>query len=237
MVIVNQQKPILYITDPKILAIPIIECYEPLIDIKDYQQLKYGDPPECELTKECYTKLRQSVFEKLCHAQTDLPNGWHFRLYEGFRSRKVQQMLFAQEFSRVVARYPNDSYEKQFYETTRLVSPVKNLDGSCNIPPHNTGGAVDIEIINENGELVDMGMAVKDWCWVQPEICLTDCDLISKEAKKNRTLLLEIMQAHDFINYPTEWWHFSYGDRYWAYHQPVRQAIYGSADELLTKGS
>jgi hypothetical protein len=29
------------------------------------------------------------------------------------------------------------------------------------------------------------------------------------------------MQAHGFVNYPTEWWHFSYGDRYWAYHQAV----------------
>ena len=40
------------------------------------------------------------------------------------------------------------------------------------------------------------------------------------------------MQKHNFVNYPSEWWHFSYGNRYWAYHQPEKQAIYGSADEL-----
>jgi hypothetical protein len=33
------------------------------------------------------------------------------------------------------------------------------------------------------------------------------------------------------INYPTEWWHYSYGDRYWAYHQNQPHAIYGPADE------
>lgn len=223
-------KQIIYITDPKILAIPINECNDPLIDIKNYQTLQYGDPPECEWTKECYTKMRKSVFEKLCQAQTDLPKNWRFRLYEGFRSLKVQQMLFDREFKRVIARYPNENYEKHFHETTRLVSPVTNLDGSSNIPSHNTGAAIDIEIITQKGELVDMGMAIKDWSRVAPEICVTDSDLINEIAKKNRKLLLEIMSAHGFVNYPTEWWHFSYGDRYWAYHQPIKQAIFGSAD-------
>jgi D-alanyl-D-alanine dipeptidase len=78
-----------------------------------------------------------------------------------------------------------------------------------------------------------MGMAAKDCSNVEPDICLTDCKLISKTAQQNRMLLLEIMQAQGFINYPTEWWHFSYGDRYWAYHQPVKQAIYGSANLFL----
>ena len=143
-------------------------------------------------------------------------------------------MLFECEFNRVVARYPNESYQKHFQETTRLVSPVINLDGSQNIPPHNTGGAVDIEIITEGGVLVDMGMAAKDWCCVEPELCLTSCQSISEVAQQNRKLLVKIMRAHGFINYPTEWWHFSYGDRYWAYHQKARHAIYGSADTLLS---
>jgi D-alanyl-D-alanine dipeptidase len=223
---------IIYITDPKILAIPIIENNEVLIDIKNSQELQYGPPPECELTATCYTKLRKTVFEKLCQAQTDLPKGWRWRLYEGFRSLQVQKMLFEQEYKRVVARYQDKTPEFLFYETTHLVSPVINLDGSQNIPPHNTGGAVDIEIIDENGQLIDMGMAAKDWLTIQPELCLTECNLINKSAQQNRKLLLEIMQAHGFINYPTEWWHFSYGDRYWAYHQPNKQAIYGPADGL-----
>jgi D-alanyl-D-alanine dipeptidase len=217
---------ITYITDAKVLAIPIIECNEALIDIKNYNELKYG-PPESELAAKYYTKIRKTVFEKLCQAQKKLSKGWCFRLYEGFRSLQVQQILFEEEYQRVVARYPNEIDEFHFYEATRMVSPVINFDGSQNIPAHNTGGAVDIEIITENGQLVDMGMAAKDWCNVDPEICLTDCKLISKTAQQNRKLLLEIMQAQGFVNYPTEWWHFSYGDRYWAYHQPVKQAIYG----------
>lgn len=224
---------ITYIADAKILALPIKECNEVLIDIKNYNKLRYGPPPECALTAECYTKIRKTVFEKLCQAQRELPKGWCFRLYEGFRSLHVQQILFEEEYKRVIARYPNETHEFHFREATRIVSPVINLDGSQNIPAHNTGGAVDIEIMTKDGQLVDMGMAAKDWCNVDPEICLTDYKLISKTAQQNRKLLLEIMQAQGFINYPTEWWHFSYGDKYWAYHQPVKQAIYGSADLFI----
>lgn len=224
------QKKIVYIADPEILVIPIIECNEPLIDAKDTDDLLYGPPPECELTANCYTKMRKGVFEKLCAAQKELPQGWCFRLYEGFRSLEVQQMLFNQEYKLVAERHPNTSRGEIFRETTRLVSPVTNLDGSKNTPPHNTGAAVDIEILDHNRKLIDMGMEAKDWWRVEPELCLTDCENINKEAKQNRKLLLELMEAHGFINYPTEWWHFSYGDRYWAYHQNAKHAIYGSVD-------
>lgn len=224
-------KKIIYIADPEILAIPIVECHEPLVDIKDHSELQYGPVPECEWTADCYTKMRKTVFEKLCLAQKDLPNNWRFRLYEGFRSLKVQQMEFEQEYQRAVERHPHKNHQELFREATRLVSPVINLDGSKNIPPHNTGAAIDIEIITKEGELIDMGMTAEDWGNVNPELCLTDCKLISNVAQQNRQLLLEIMQAHGFVNYPTEWWHFSYGDRYWAYHQNAKHAIYGSVEE------
>ncbi len=226
-------KKIIYIADPEILSIPIVECNEPLIDVKNSNELLYGPPPECELTAPCYTKMRKSVFEKLCQAQKDLPKGWRFRLYEGFRSLEVQGMLFDQEYQRVRARYPQATAEELFHETTRLVSPVTNFDGSKNIPPHNTGAAIDIEILTETNDLLDMGMTAKDWVTVNPELCLTDCQLISKSVRNNRSLLLDLMRSHGFVNYPTEWWHFSYGDRYWAYHQNNKIAIYGPADNLL----
>jgi D-alanyl-D-alanine dipeptidase len=210
------------------------KCNEPLLDIKNHPELHHGTPPECELTANCYTKIRKTVFEKICQAQQDLPHQWRFRLYEGFRSLTVQQMLFDQEYQRVLTREPHKNKQELFYETTRLVSPVYNFDGTKNTPPHNTGGAIDIEIITAEGELIDMGMAIKDWSHVTPEACLTECDIISEAAMKNRKLLLKVMQKYGFVNYPTEWWHFSYGDRYWAYHTNAKHAIYGSAEKEQT---
>lgn len=226
-------KNIYLITDPKVLAIPIKECNEPLIDLKDLSDLSYGPPPECDLTVNSYTKMRKTLFTKLCRAQQDLPNGWHFLLYEGYRSLDVQSMLFDQEYQRLATVYPEKSHEKIFIEATTLVSPVINLDGSMNIPPHNTGAAVDIEVINAKGGLVDMGMAIRDWSHIDPEICMTKCNKISREALKNRLILLNIMEKHGFVNYPTEWWHYSYGDRYWAFISGKKYAIYGSINTTV----
>ena len=97
---------------------------------------------------------------------------------------------------------------------------------------HNTGAAVDLEIIDSNGQVIDMGMEIKDWSQVDPDLCLTDCQTLGQSAQKNRKILFDVMSKHDFINYPTEWWHFSYGDRYWAYHKNQRHAIYGPADNI-----
>ena len=222
----------IFITDPEILAVSIVECHEPLIDLKIDQRVTYGPPPECEETRDDYTKLRKTVLEKLCQAQSDLPEGWKFRLFEGFRSIKVQQFIFDNEYARVVKRNPKMSERDLFRETTRLVSPVTNWNGSKNTPAHNTGGALDIEVVKADGQLLDMGMTAAE-CWTAgSSFCATDCDEISAAAQQNRRLLLEIMQGRGFVNYPTEWWHYSYGDRYWAYHRKAAAAIYGSADEL-----
>ena len=224
---------IVYIADPEVLAIPIIDCNEPLIDLKNQQQLRYGPPPENELTTDCYTKIRKTVYEKLCLAQDDLPNGWYFRIYEGFRSVAVQTMLFEQMYQKIATQYSYKNNIELFHETTRLVSPVKNLDGSINIPAHNTGAAVDIEIVDENDQLIDMGMAAKDWMDVEPDLCLSNYQKLDEITKQNRKILFDVMTAHEFVNYSTEWWHFSYGDRYWAFHKKQRHAIYGSAETLI----
>jgi zinc D-Ala-D-Ala dipeptidase len=77
-----------------------------------------------------------------------------------------------------------------------------------------------------------MGMAAKDWQIVDPDLCMTHCKNLDKAFQKNRDILFDVMLKNDFINYPTEWWHFSYGDRYWAYHKNEKQAIYGSVDSM-----
>lgn len=43
---------------------------------------------------------------------------------------------------------------------------------------------------------------------------------------KNRLILLRAMQRAGFVNYPTEWWHFSYGDKMWAAYCNKKTAVY-----------
>jgi D-alanyl-D-alanine dipeptidase len=58
--------------------------------------------------------------------------------------------------------------------------------------------------------------------------CFTSAQNISSEAKVNRKLLIDVLSKVGFVNYPTEWWHWSYGDRYWAHQANSSHALYGS---------
>jgi zinc D-Ala-D-Ala dipeptidase len=220
----------LQIADPGVLAIPIEECGEVLIDLKDQSLLQFGPPPECEATQNCYTKLRKTIYEKLCAAQNKLPFGWKFRIYEGFRSLEVQQLLFDWVSEKIDRESPGLEPQSRFKKITELVSPLHDLDGNPNIPVHNTGAAVDLEILDKKGNLIDMGMGVKDWLLVDPKVCYTNSALISETAKNHREILSKVMQEQGFVGYPFEFWHFSYGDRYWAAVSGNSLAIYGSAE-------
>ncbi|WP_370276971.1 hypothetical protein [Pontibacterium sp.] len=138
-------------SSPQVQAIPVEECDDPLVDIALASDLKFGPPPECPETAPHYRFVRQSILKRLQHAQSLLPDGIYLRLYEGYRSLQVQQLLFDQECARVQQRQPELSDEQAYVETTRLVSAVQRPDGSRNVPPHVTGAAVDVELVDVNG--------------------------------------------------------------------------------------
>ena len=219
---------VVLIADPQVLAIPIHENHEPLFDLRLQKDLVFGPSPEIPNNKN-YTFLRKTVYEKLKEAQTHLPKGLQFCIYEGYRSLSLQKMLFEKQYERVKRNHPDWSATQIFLETTKLVSPIINLDKSINIPPHSTGGAVDVYLIDEMGLVVDMGMHPKDGLEDNSGlIALTDSKAISAVARHYRQIMSQALRTVGFVNYPTEYWHWSYGDRYWAYmtHKPA--ALYGT---------
>ena len=84
------------------------------------------------------------------------------------------------------------------------------------MPPHSTGGAVDVDIVDAAGQPLDFGMALSDWGGVAPELCATQYPGLTDTAARHRQLLVEVMTAAGLVNYPQEYWHFSYDDQYWA---------------------
>jgi hypothetical protein len=60
--------------------------------------------------------------------------------------------------------------------------------------------------------------------------CFTGAHSISAQARANRDLLGRALASAGFVNYPTEWWHWSYGDRYWALATGASAACYGPVD-------
>jgi len=222
------EENIILIADPKVLSIPIHENNEPMIDLITQKEISYGPPPL--LTNNTnYTKIRKTIYDKLKQAQAMLPDGLKIRLYEGYRSLELQQKIFEDRYTILQKEHPNLTHQKIFIESTKFVSPVINLDGSKNIPPHSTGAAIDVYLIDNKGEVVDMGIHLDDTYHDLTGIyCKTDSKIISAKAQEYRKIMSKVLNAVGFVNYPTEYWHWSYGDRYWAYQTHQKFAIYNT---------
>ena len=227
----HAEDKILLIADPKILAIPIVESHEKMIDLKDQKEIRFGPSPWISNNQD-YTKVRLSVYKKLLEAQSKLPNNLKLCLFEGYRSLKLQEKFFNDRYIVLKATHPSWTHRKIFQTALKFVSPVINIDGSKNIPPHSTGGAIDLYLVDNQGNIVEMGIKVGDLV-SDPDgsISQTNSIKISAEAQKNRQIMNKVLQEVGFINYPTEYWHWSYGDRYWAYNNKEKSAIYGSYNE------
>lgn len=66
---------------------------------------------------------------------------------------------------------------------------------------HSTGLAIDVGIIGlDFGTSFDF-FGKESW---------TENSGTSKVTKRNRKLLNNLLSKHNFINYPREWWHFTY---------------------------
>lgn len=219
------------ISSSLVTAIPIKDCLEDLVSVKG--QLAYGPPPECNETKDSYHFVRRGVLERLLIAQKALPPGLTLRLYEGYRSPEFQETLFQEQLVRVGLSNPEYSEWEAYKAAACLVAPTKTFEGRALSPPHSTGGAVDVEIVDGEGKAIDFGMEIKDWIHVPPSLCETEALNLSSQAVKNRAMLVSVMSKAGFVNYSREWWHFSFGDQYWAFIKDEPCAMYASTSHSI----
>ena len=60
--------------------------------------------------------------------------------------------------------------------------------------------------------------------------CYTAHPDVTGEALLLRRALVDALAGAGLVNYPTEWWHWSYGDRYWALTTGAPCALFGATD-------
>jgi D-alanyl-D-alanine dipeptidase len=210
------------IPDEELVKIPVKDNSEKLIYIKDMcprMIIRLGAYIKKDGKKSCKDAclVRETVAQKLNLAQTFLPKGYRLMLRCGYRSLSLQKKRYEWMLNQLKKTHPDWSMEKLNMETSKCVAPL-NI-----IPPHSTGGAVDLSLIGPNGRQLYMGTQLGRFT----EKTYTGSNNISPQAKKNRKLLISVMTKTGFINYPTEWWHWSYGDQYWAAALKKKYSIYG----------
>jgi D-alanyl-D-alanine dipeptidase len=226
--------------------VSINECQEPLIEIPldkfavetphPYQKLgaPYGEHSPYF--------VRESVVKKIIKAQEYLQNqypGWKIQIFDAYRPVAVQQFMVDFSFSQAVAAKNLVETElstiqhQEIWEQVYQIWAAPSLDMQTP-PPHSTGAAVDITLVDASGKPIDMGSPIDEMSDRSlPDYYLNHSHPQAQIYHANRQILRRAMYKAGFCRNPKEWWHFSYGDQMWAWlynlanpENPV-QACYG----------
>ncbi|WP_416670187.1 M15 family metallopeptidase [Egbenema bharatensis] len=225
--------------------IPIFDCGEPLVPIPLKQFAVETPHPYVAVGASYGNKspyyLREGVLARLIQAQRSLQSqypGWQIQIFDAYRPITVQQYMVDYTFTQTVSQkgckvedlsaIDRQTILEQVYQFWAVPSP--NL---ATPPPHSTGAAIDITLVDATGNPVNMGSPIDELSvrsypdyFAQPsapELAETlpgDQDLSEGDRQmihQNRQQLKQVMLAAGFCQHPKEWWHFSFGDQFWAW--------------------
>ncbi|MFE1752568.1 M15 family metallopeptidase [Streptomyces anandii] len=205
------------LSDPRVIDTPVADCGEPLVDISTAPDLIL-DPRERD-EHGAYGRVRAGVLERLRSASEKLPAGIGLLVIEGHRSQAEQARRFALYEDRLRRSGISDPAELR-RRASAFVSPVE-------VAPHCAGAAVDLALIDTDGVELDMGGTGNGHRTGDERWCPFDAPGLSSTARDHRDLLADCLREQGFVNCPSEWWHWSYGDRYWALLTGAPAAVYG----------
>ncbi|NJL35816.1 MAG: D-alanyl-D-alanine dipeptidase [Leptolyngbyaceae cyanobacterium RM2_2_4] len=217
--------------------IPILECGEPLIPIP-LELFAVEEPhPYAKLSAPYGGRspyyLRQAVLEGLITAQDHLQQlypRWRVQIFDAYRPIAVQQFMVDYTFAETARaqgfspdRLTNEQRQailEQVYQFWALPSDDPTMP-----PPHSTGAAVDVTLVNDQGQVVNMGSPIDelsprsypDHFATVPVDQSPQQQSLRETFHRNRQLLRNVMIRAGFRQHPREWWHFSQGDQMWAW--------------------
>lgn len=194
-----------------IRSIPIRESDEPLVSVISSGRIIVFCPEESA------TLVRKTILNKLVAASSMLPNDFKLKIVYGYRNIEVQKKFWDEACIKIKEKYPSLSTEEVKIKARRY-SALPNGKG-----PHQTGGAVDVLIVDASGKSLDFGGKYRGYGDTVP----MHSKSITAKQRKNRKFLRDIMQSAGFAYYPGEWWHYSFGDQTWAAYTGNKYALYG----------
>jgi zinc D-Ala-D-Ala dipeptidase len=215
--------------------VPILECGEPLVPLpfnvfaieQPHPYQKLGAP----YGKKSPYYLRQDVIEHLIAAQTYLQQqcpGWRMQIFDAYRPIAVQEFMVNYTFNQVLQTQGINSETLTPSQHQAILKEVYQFwavpsTNPMTPPPHSTGAAIDVTLINAQGEVVDMGSPIDElsprsypnYFEHSEELSVDGC--LKAMFHRHRQLLRKAMLSVGFCQHPQEWWHFSLGDQMWAW--------------------
>ncbi|MEU2426738.1 M15 family metallopeptidase [Streptomyces sp. NPDC007851] len=211
---------IITLSDSRVAEVTEQECGEPLVDLRATPGLRI-DRRQADADGS-YAHLRLGVVQRLLRAQSLLPAGIRFLVVEGYRPPALQRRYFEEYAATLRAAHPDAGPARIRELASAYISPPE-------VAPHVSGGAVDLTLCTVDGAELPLGTEVNATPEESAGACRTGAADIGARARANRGLMDRALTTAGFVNYPTEWWHWSYGDRYWALLTGAPAARYGPA--------
>lgn len=201
--------------------IKIAECGEPLRSyIGVSNRILIANP---RWVYERFHYLRVSVLDMLVLAAGRLPKGYKIGILEGWRPPYIQNRMYLSSWARWERRHPEWSDVQLRRVVNRFTAPMNSKVP----PPHSTGGAFDLVLLDSNGNELDVTSPFQAF---DPQSYAMENPSLSQEAIHNRRILQQCFSDVKISNYPSEWWHWSYGDQGWAYREQEAHAIFGATE-------
>lgn len=139
---------IILMSDPKVAAIPVVDCGERLVDVRHGSSLLVDDRKQDPAG--AFACLREGVLERLITAEAALPPGLRLLFVEGYRPPSLQRRYFEEYAAKLRASHPEWSAERTRSAASRYVSPPE-------IAPHSAGAAIDLTLADADGHELDLG--------------------------------------------------------------------------------
>lgn len=183
-----------------------LEAAYPGVFLTDMQYAKARRKGACSTAY-----MRESAAERLALAAKCLPEGYRFLIWDAWRTYETQKDLY-DEYLNLLLQQGMPLQQAQKDVLTFVSFPSKDVHKTF---VHGTGGAVDLTIVDENGQELWMGTEFDDFSPLASTFYFQNQE-DAEQIHKNRMLLYGAMTAQGFTNLSSEWWHYDYGDRFWA---------------------
>lgn len=219
----------------RVMDYPVQECGEKLVSLRTAAadagvEVVFSDQPHVQGLPRLFL-LREGQINGFLHAAMAMNRrDWVLKIEDGYRNRTMQKY---------VGRTPwvfDAILRKSIWElggtipdTAFFFRRVLALTAQMpKIGTHMSGSAIDISVLDRGtGEDIDRGAP---YCEMSEKTPM-DSPFVGVDARRNRTLITEILEEAGFTAYPYEFWHYSSGD---AYERILRNdttpAQYGAVD-------
>jgi D-alanyl-D-alanine dipeptidase len=216
-------------------SVPIAESGDPLMPIPA-DLFKFVTPHPYALLGADYGGrspyfLREVVLRRLIAAQLALQNEQPelmLQIFDAYRPIRVQQFMVDYTFAQLKGdRQLDNATEKEVWQEVYRFWAVPS-DNPDTPPPHSTGAAIDVTLVQLDGTPLDMGGKIDEiGDHSHPNFYEYSPNPLERRYHLNRVLLHNTMTKAGFAQHPNEWWHFSYGDQMWAWQKQKAIAHYG----------